>query len=1210
MSKNVIEEILERGDSEALSELEKSVESVLEQEREFNPAAFYEPNKEVEKFTQAVGEGSHKVFILSAANGVGKSAAAVCVLRSIIWGPANEWFNGKMYKKWPYPKKFWYITEQTNLKDNIVGQSAGANVLFNQWLPKGRFTLMKGDYSYYSHFQSDNGWTGSFKTFDMSREKFESTTLGVVILDEPPPEPVFDACIARLRQGGILIIVMTPLSDSAWVFDRLVEKMDELAGRVFLVYADIEAACKQHGVRGHLEHEDIQVMMSLWKTEEIEARAHGKPTHLRGRVYKALHKELHVQRELDPHAFKQKEFRIFNVVDPHDARPPFVTWFAVDKLLNIRAIAEFPSELEYRAFEDIGSSWALTTKDVVERMKMFEASCGWHPEKIVRIMDPNFGAQKHSETGKKVSQIWREHGKALHWPMRFRTNVVDKLEPGHELVREWIKPNKDGHVRFKIGDNCFDEHTEVLTENGWTRFADLAQGVKVATLNLTTQHLEFQEPTRYIRRHYVGEMIQSRGKTLDFCVTPDHRMLAYKKGGRKLRIVRASLLKGVYTIPSASNGLDDTHIGRIELWSGKQVSAEDWAEFMGWYLSEGSATGVNGGKTKRVRVTISQSQQAHPEKCLLIEGLLRRLGFHFYYGSGSYVIESKAEQPHLWTLLHPMGNASDKHIPRGIMRLPRHCLEKLLLAMLLGDGNSLNGLWRYSTTSQRLANDLTELLARLGKSSRVHARQPIKGKTCYSVTILLNTNQLVNSKYKKDGLDVTRTAYDGEVFCVTVPNGTLLVRRHGYQMFCGNCTNLWRHMTRYAYAPREGKTAERHGPGEKVAEKYKDGCFDHETEILTERGWKYFRDLSRTECVATLNLRTRHVEFQLPSAWQAYPYTGRMIRCDTPTLDLCVTPDHRMLVFPQSYKLRFRHAEDLLRQDTIPIASRGVCHDGPTHVELWPGHSVSSEDWAEFIGWYVAEGSATGTRGGKIQVPGRGYSVFLSQSQEANPEKCDRIAALLNRLAFHWNYKGNRVFSISNKALWEILFPLGHSEEKFIPRHILSMPHPALTRLWEAMLLGDGSRGCYTTTSQRLAEDATELLARIGKACSFSTRMPKHGVINGRTVRAKHLQYIIAERQDSVASITNGKKEYLCHEQEYNAMVYCVTVPNSTLLVRRNHKTMFCGNCDTVRYLMMYLKGPKDEPPPADKLPEHYEMYGANTSDDVRVVNSLDPFSA
>ena len=32
--------------------------------------------------------------------------------------------------------------------------------------------------------------------------------------------------------------------------------------------------------------------------------------------------------------------------------------------------------------------------------------------------------------------------------------------------------------------------------------------------------------------------------------------------------------------------------------------------------------------------------------------------------------------------------------------------------------------------------------------------------------------------------------YDGEVWCATVPNGTLLVRRGGKVSFCGNC--LWR----------------------------------------------------------------------------------------------------------------------------------------------------------------------------------------------------------------------------------------------------------------------------------------------------------------------------------------------------------------------------------------------------------------------------------
>jgi hypothetical protein len=35
----------------------------------------------------------------------------------------------------------------------------------------------------------------------------------------------------------------------------------------------------------------------------------------------------------------------------------------------------------------------------------------------------------------------------------------------------------------------------------------------------------------------------------------------------------------------------------------------------------------------------------------------------------------------------------------------------------------------------------------------------------------------------------------------------------------------------------------------------------------------------------------------------------------------------------------------------------------------------------------------------------------------------------------------------------------------------------------------------------------------------------------------------------------------------YSGMVYCVTVPNGTLVVRRNKKPMVCGNCiDVLRY--------------------------------------------
>jgi phage terminase large subunit-like protein len=514
MTLSDIEKAIRSGEIENLDDIERTIRLLEEQERETNRAVFYEPNAKVEEYIRAVGEGRHKVYLLSAANGVGKSSAAVVILRNLIYGPGNSFFKLPMFEKWPFPKKFWYVTEQSNLKENIVGQAEGAEVLFNQWLPKGRFKLMKGDYSYFSHFQSDTRWTGTFKTFDMSTAKFESATQGVIILDEPPPEPIFDACVARLRQGGIMLIVMTPLADSAWVFDRVVDRMDESVGRIHMTYADIEDACQTHGIRGHLNHQHIEDMLALWKDEEIEARAHGKPTHLKGRVYKQLNRAIHIENDCDPKKFDQKHYRIYNVVDPHDARPPFITWFAVDKLKNVWAIAEFPSESEFKPFEEIGTSWNLTTREVCQRIMTVEASAGWNPSEIIRIMDPNFGHQKNSDTGKRTYQIWREHGRALRWPLHFRTNVLDALEPGHDLVREWIKPNADNHVRFKIGSNC---------TNLWrhmTRYAyNLRQG-------------------KSAERHGPGERVAEKYK--DGCDTVRY-LFMYLKGPKELKSAEQQL---------------------------------------------------------------------------------------------------------------------------------------------------------------------------------------------------------------------------------------------------------------------------------------------------------------------------------------------------------------------------------------------------------------------------------------------------------------------------------------------------------------------------------------------------------------------------------------------------------------------------------------------------------------------------------------------
>src|SRR5436309_6725287 len=49
--------------------------------------------------------------------------------------------------------------------------------------------------------------------------------------------------------------------------------------------------------------------------------------------------------------------------------------------------------------------------------------------------------------------------------------------------------------------------------------------------------------------------------------------------------------------------------------------------------------------------------------------------------------------------------------------------------------------------------------------------------------------------------------------------------------------------------------------GEHLAEMAGRVCFDQETEVLTDEGWKSFAVLNRTERVLTLNPQTLRVEF-------------------------------------------------------------------------------------------------------------------------------------------------------------------------------------------------------------------------------------------------------------------------------------------------------------------------------------------------------------
>jgi phage terminase large subunit-like protein len=301
-------------------------------ERKFN---FYIPNGKCEEFIKRVGEKNKNedynfITLFSAANGVGKTCVSANIVAHILWGNKDDmpndggkYFEYPLYSDFPFPKKGRIVSDPENIKINLVPT-------LKEWFPKGRYEAKKNGKQYDSFWKTDTGFEFDIMSYEQDAKEFESATLGWAWFDEPPTEAIFKATVSRMRKGGIIFISETPLY-AAWLYDHIIANPDtelEAKGQRVYIEADVEAACKQHGIRGHLEHDDIARMIAEYSEEEKQARIYGKFQHLIGLRFKQFSRNVHVVR---PFEINDKDYCVYEALDPHDRTPDAVNWIAVDR---------------------------------------------------------------------------------------------------------------------------------------------------------------------------------------------------------------------------------------------------------------------------------------------------------------------------------------------------------------------------------------------------------------------------------------------------------------------------------------------------------------------------------------------------------------------------------------------------------------------------------------------------------------------------------------------------------------------------------------------------------------------------------------------------------------------------------------------------------------------------------------------------------------
>lgn len=358
---------------------------------------------------------------------------------------------------------------------------------------------------------------------------------------------------------------------------------------------------------------------------------------------------------------------------------------------------------------------------------------------------------------------------------------------------------------------CYDDKTEILTNEGWKLFNNLNKNEKVATINLDTKVLEFEKPLNYIKQLYKGDMIlgESRSSGANFLVTPNHQMIVENHLSRKWNKVEASKLGKYNAIPISWNSPEKKEDSLFEIPNKlnatrkylSPVSKKAFAKFIGIFLSEGYLK--ESKKGNKIRVV----QKKYIEE---VDKIFKDLGWNYNkYISKSGMVEFTIGALNLYEFLEEhcgKVKSQDKYIPRFIFDWGSEALNSLLDGLILGDGsysktkrkcNSYAGC-SYVSTSKKLLDDIQQIACMLGYPTSISKKgyrgsyKP-NGHVCYKLRF--TTGRLANLQT----LNPRRIDYNGYVYCVETSNSTVVIRRNGKTMVGGNCILVAHHPEQDVY---------------------------------------------------------------------------------------------------------------------------------------------------------------------------------------------------------------------------------------------------------------------------------------------------------------------------------------------------------------------------------------------------------------------------
>lgn len=311
------------------------------------------------------------------------------------------------------------------------------------------------------------------------------------------------------------------------------------------------------------------------------------------------------------------------------------------------------------------------------------------------------------------------------------------------------------------------------------------------------------------------------------------------------------------------------------------------------------------------------------------------------------------------------------------------------------------------------------------------------------------------------------------------------------------------------------------------------GCYSEDTQVLTDKGWKFFYNLDKSEHILQWNKDTNKLSWIKPLNYFEYDIDEEMYLFENRHISQLVTKNHKVACQVKKRRKPFSEYQLVEAQNIMPSWILNF----PLAGELDGG---ITEDDAYIIGWWLTD--AWKHKDGK--------ACMFSQSKPDTLKKLkgwfDSHGVQYSEYVKHSKnpkHKDEHIFYVTGELANKLLTNYSDRE---IPWSVLMWDTASRKNLLEGLMDGDGSHhnGEYSSVFWSKKQERLDVVQALCVSLNYRAFVADKGGVVFNTAH------------NSTQTQTRHHKDKVA----YKGKVYCLETETGAFVVRRNGKAFISGN--------------------------------------------------